>query len=203
MQTRLSASAIPVRESRFLGLTCAFTGNPLDVRLTVSPQTGVLYYAVGTDIGPYSTRFYPSAPALMEALSMRDGIAGTRIGEALLSCPYTGAKLRIETRQGLYHAVGGWNPYLPQPGPQAFEHLVKMRNGVPSAGTLATAPKVTVTPEVEEQDLQDDPLREPFVEQAEKMTEEYQNGTTGKVTVAVTEPAPSKPQPPKKSHKKK
>lgn len=183
MQTKLSATAVPARDASLKGLTCAYTGKPLDVRLTVAPQTGVHYYAVGSDIGPYDTRSYDSAKALLEALSERDGIPGSCTGDAILLCPYTGAKLRVESKQGRFHAVGGWNPYKPQPGPQQFAYYAKMRGGKPAEDTSKKAPKITVTPE-ESQELKADPLREPFAEQAEKMTEEFQGGVAGKVTIA-------------------
>lgn len=190
MPTNLT-TIVKCQDVRLSGLTCAYTGRQLEVTLMVSPRTGVRYFVDGSavgDIGPYSHKGYLTAAALMTALSQRDGVGGVVEGEKCLVCPYTGAALRIVLKSGLYRAEGGWNPYLPQPGPEAFAYYARMRGGIPAAGTVAAAPKIRVMPETVP--LRSEALKDKYAATAAHMTESFVKGVAHSTTVSVPEGMP-------------
>lgn len=164
-------------------LPCAFTGKPMDVRLTVSPRSGAVFYAVITkDKAPYSNQYFPDAESLIKALTMRGGVGGVVDEDKCLVCPYTGDQLALECTQHGFRVTGGWNPYIPQAGPEQFAKMANARAGVLDESLVP--PEVSVEDSTEPP-LGADPLQEKYEEMAEDMTEKMRKAETAPVTVPV------------------
>lgn len=110
------------------GLVCPFTKRPLVVHLRVLP--GVTLFCAPDAFSLYEpceiTTLYLRA-------SMRDGVAGSVLGDDRLIDPYTGKRMEIKPAgPGLYYFSGGFNPRAGVTTLAAFVAAASMRNGVSS-----------------------------------------------------------------------
>lgn len=124
----------------FQGLTCAYTGKPVTVRVVASSMTRPLFFSPDA--------FDPSLPLptlkeLLEKASSRNGVAGSVSGENILVCAYTGKKLKILHDAAGFSLVGGFRPSCPSPDPAAFAHNMRSRGGVNAAPSPEPAPRIT------------------------------------------------------------
>jgi len=187
MNSKLTVVGALCRDPRLTGLVDAYSGQVLDVRLTVSPRAGVAYYAM--EGGGPQWRVFADVASLMACASRRNGVDGAVQGAEALKCPYTGEELKIVKRGAGFVVEGGWNPRLPQPGPGEFARMAKMRNGVGAA--KEAAPVVFVAePEV--------PSEKPFtvddavLEVADKVVHKARKAAKGTTVVQVPGGVPAK-----------
>ena len=112
---------------RALGLKCPYTGEGLDVYLTVV-QGGVLYscphaFTLAEPVG--------SLAELQDRASMRNGVRGVADGAARPACAYTGERLLLrELPDGRYMYAGGFNPRRAFTDLDELLYYLTMRNGV-------------------------------------------------------------------------
>lgn len=111
----------------FKNLKCAYTGNPVEVRMVSAKARPPVYFSPDAfDPG----EFVPTSQQLFALLGFRDGVDGAASGTARLVCPYTGAEMTIEHVPGLgYHAIGGFRPSIPMSDPAAFAKAMLRRRG--------------------------------------------------------------------------
>lgn len=194
MNTTRTLGTIAVSQNPiFEGLKCAYTGQPLVVRVSVSARLGALYFADGPSMGPYSRHTFKGLPELLKALSQRKGIEGAANLDESMKCPYTGAGITIEkNREGAFWARGMFDPFIPFQG--TAEEFAAMVRGKPPADDVKIKVKDVEPPP------KADALKEKYAEQAAKMTESVEKAVKAPVSVAV--PGPNKDPAPKKETSK-
>lgn len=124
----------------FKGLTCAYTGKPVTVRVIAANGASPLFFSPDA--------FDPSVPmgtvkALLEAAGTRNGIMGALSSGAELTCPYSGSRMSISRDDEGARLVGGFRPSRPVPGADMFNHLMRMRGGVATTAAPDTKGRIT------------------------------------------------------------
>ena len=112
---------------RALGVKCPFTGDVLDVYITIGGG-GVLYSCPSafTLAEPVA-----SLAELQDRASMRNGVHGVVDGARKPTCPYTGERLLLRVLpDGRYMYAGGFNPRRAFPNLDEFLYYLTMRDGV-------------------------------------------------------------------------
>lgn len=130
------------------GLVDGFTGQPLEVFMTVKAKTSPMFYCPNA----YSVHVpHKSLAALQDAVSMKNGVRGIR--DALHpTCPYTGAKLVIRPfPDGQYAYAGGLNPRRAFASLDELLYRLTMRDGV--ATREKPAARVAMKPRDAEKEL--------------------------------------------------
>jgi hypothetical protein len=191
MNKTLTARNVPCQHQMFKGLTDAFSREPLDVRLTVSPRRGVSYYAFINPgrYAPYSHVTYRSPQETMKALTMRGGVTGMVEEEACLLCPYTKDPLTVEKCKGGFRVKGGWNPFIPFKGsPEEYVYNCSMRNGVAPEGISKEAPWVSsvVDETVPPKDNPDAKLKDEFEEKGNDIMDDLEKVVKDQTKVAMS-----------------
>lgn len=111
---------------RALNIRCPYTGDVLDVYLTVTAGR-VLYscpqaFTVAEPVG--------SLPELQDRASMRNGVRGVADGTKKPTCPYTGERLMLRVLpDGRYMYAGGFNPRRAHTDLDELLYYLTMRNG--------------------------------------------------------------------------
>ena len=173
------------RDPRLQGLKCAYTGKPLVIRVSVSARLGALYFADGPCPGPYGNRKFANMPTMLKALSQRKGVTGAVELKESMTCPYTGAGLgTAKARDGSFSVSGGFNPYVP------FRGNAEMFSTVLKGGTVEKEAEVSAA-EVAPP-LQEDALKDKYVEQAEQLTSTVEKAAAAPVTITVPKKTPVK-----------
>ena len=114
---------------RALGIKCPYTGDDLDVYLTVT-SGGVLYSC------PHA--FTPAEPVgslveLQYRASTRNGVVGVADGVKRPVCPYTGERLELRVLpDGRFMYAGGFNPRRAFTDLDELLYYLTMRGGVPT-----------------------------------------------------------------------
>lgn len=125
----------------FQGLTCAYTGKPITVRVIAAGRDMPRYFSPDA-FDP--TDVQASSVKLMELAGTRNGIMGAMTGGNELICPYTGAKMSIVAlNEGGYCLKGGFSPSSPMLDPVAFARAMRTRGGVPPADAPESRPDVS------------------------------------------------------------
>lgn len=112
---------------RALGIKCPYTGDMLDVYLTVAAG-GVLYscpnaFSLAEPVG--------SLQQLQDRASMRNGVAGAADGARHPVDAYTGSPLKLRALpDGRYSYTGGFNPRRVFTDLDELLYYLTMRNGV-------------------------------------------------------------------------
>ena len=119
-------------------LVCAYTGEPVTVRM-VSDRGGAPLYFSPDAFDPGS--WVKDSVELFKKLGMRDGVDGAARNGRQLVCPYTGAKMSVENHPSLgVRASGGFRPGKPVANPVDFARAMMSRGGkVPSGAPAARA----------------------------------------------------------------
>lgn len=130
----------------FHGIKCAYSGGPVTVRVVASAGRPPCYFS--PDAFDPAVDGFPSAKALLEALSRRDGVDG--IATDPLVCPYTGERMVIHQAVGLFTAVGGFSPASLHPDRYELARGLMSRNGV--VPRSAPVPVVVKAAAVEERE---------------------------------------------------
>lgn len=112
---------------RARGIKCPYTGEELDVFLTVG-HGSVLYSCPGA----FTLREpVGSLAELQDRASMRNGVHGAADGARRPTCAYTGEKLLLqELPDGRYFYSGGFNPRRAYRDLDELLYLLTMRDGV-------------------------------------------------------------------------
>lgn len=175
---------------RASGLVCAYTGRPLVILVSRSPQTGWRWFAAPHDPPPPSApgSFYPNVPTLLAALSSRNGVPGCLTGESALFCPYTGHPLAIEKSPRGFFVTGGWSPFTPCDSLFKLEHFTRMRAGVPAPDTIPAPPRIVTEVKEEPEVLPKPAPSSKAQELAAELTDRFQHAARSKVTVSVPSP---------------
>lgn len=124
---------------RALDIKCPYTGDSLDVYLTVGTG-GVLYSCPGafTLAEPVG-----SLAELQDRASMRNGVRGVADGSRKPTCAYTGAPLRLRAfPDGRYAYAGGFNPRRAFADLDELLYWLTMRDG--TASRAKPGPRVPV-----------------------------------------------------------
>lgn len=114
---------------RALGIKCPYTGDDLDVYLTVA-SGAVLYscphaFTLAEPVG--------SLVELQDRASMRNGVRGVADGVKSPVCPYTGERLLLRVLpDGRYMYAGGFNPRRAFTDLDELLYYLTMRGGVPT-----------------------------------------------------------------------
>jgi len=190
MKTTLTVRNVPCENKMFRGLLDAYTGEPLDVRLTVSPRRGVSYFAFIKPgrYAPYSHVTYRTPQEAMQALTQRGGVTGMVEQESCLFCPYTNDALIIKRCKGGVRVEGGWNPYIPfQGAPETYVYNCSMRKGVAPEGVTKEAPHVAaVTDEtIPPKENPDAKLKDEYEEKGGEIMDAVEKEVKNQVKVAM------------------
>lgn len=143
------------------GLIDGFTGEPLEVMMTVTAGTPPLYNcpeAFSVHV-PHS-----SLVSLQDDVSMENGIRGLR-DAVHPKCPYTGEELRLRVfPDGRFAYKGGLNPRVAYKSLEELRYWLSMRNGVSKYQKPAPQKPVTkperVGRELGEENVPSDATRE-------------------------------------------
>lgn len=118
-----------VTTPRACGIRCPYTGDEIDVYLTVGPA-GVLYSCPGafTLSEPVAT-----LPELQDRASMRSGVHGLADGAVSPKCAYTGKPLLLaRLSDGRFMYRGGFNPRRAYRDLDELLYWLTMRDGIPT-----------------------------------------------------------------------
>lgn len=112
----------------FRGLKNPYTGQPITVKMLVTPNSEPMFFAPDT----YSTAaFMATATSAVEHWNRVDGVRGLKDTSGLMKCAYTGEPLSLSRVEGKWYFVGGFNPNALTTRDE-FLYYVSMRDGVPS-----------------------------------------------------------------------
>lgn len=108
------------------GLTDGFTGEPLEVMMTVTAGTPPLYNCPDA----FSVHVpHGSLEALRDDVSMKDGVRGLR-DSVHPKCPYTGEDLLLRVfPDGRFAYKGGLNPRVAYKSLEELRYWLSMRDG--------------------------------------------------------------------------
>ena len=129
---------------RALGIKCPYTGDVLDVYLTVAAG-GVLYscpnaFSLAEPVG--------SLQQLQDRASMRNGVAGVADGAKRPVDAYTGNPLKLRALpDGRFSYAGGFNPRRAYTDLDELLYYLTMRNGVATRAKPAPKGPVRKAPE--------------------------------------------------------
>ena len=109
------------------GLTDGFTGEPLEVYMTVTAGVPPLYNCPNA----FSVHIpHDSLALLQDDVSMENGVRGLRDAVNPV-CPYTGERLLLRTfPDGRFSYKGGLNPRVAFRSLEELRYRLSMRNGV-------------------------------------------------------------------------
>ena len=124
-------------------LVCAYTGKPIEVKMVSFGGRDPVYFSWDAyDPGA----FVSSSAELFRALGTRNGVEGAARNGKELVCPYTGAPMTVERREGLgFRAVGGFRPSEPQTDPALYARCVMSRGGVVPPGAPTCVSRVSAS----------------------------------------------------------
>ncbi len=128
---------------RALGIKCPYTGDVLDVYLTVAAG-GVLYscpnaFSLAEPVDTLRT--------LQDRASMRNGVAGVADGAKRPVDAYTGEPLKLRVHpDGRFSYAGGFNPRRAYTDLDELLYYLTMRDGVPSREKPAAKEPVRKAP---------------------------------------------------------
>lgn len=135
--------SVKVTVSEASGLVCPYTGRPLEVHMNVAPGS-ITFNAPDAFCVQQPV---DSVEILLDRLSMRNGVAGSVSGDAMMRDAYTGEILRIrDLPGGKVAAAGGFNPRAAKQSVEEFAYYASMRAGVPSRPRPPSPEPVMKTP---------------------------------------------------------
>lgn len=155
-------------------LRCAYTGQPVEVRMIAHGDKPPLYFS--PDAYDPAAECAKTSEELFRRLGVRDGVAGAARDGAELVCPYTGRRMAVEadSRFG-FRAVGGYSPSTPVSDCVEFARAMMTRGGVVPEDAPKPAPAPVRVALVEETEAPPETAGAPTdvaMEFAEKMTKE-------------------------------
>lgn len=132
---------VKVTSDLFKGLRNPYTGEPMEVEMTVNPGRDPLFRSPGT----YSTgEVFATRDECLDAWNRKDGVAGLRTGGPV-KCAYTGAVLSfVKTTTG-WRLSGGFDPHMFHSRDE-FLRLATMRDGVSDRPPPESPVRVTAVP---------------------------------------------------------
>jgi hypothetical protein len=129
----MSLNAVATNQC-FRGLLCAYTGEPITVRVIAHGGAMPRYFSPDA--------FDPSVPdpdmaSLLRKTGTRNGVIGAMPEGAERVCPYTGAPMALRNSELGFSLSGGFRPSNPVTDPYLLARSLLMRGGVLPAGAEA------------------------------------------------------------------